>query len=534
MLPRATSSSSSGAREIQWPRRWARIRASSPRRRANSAASWLGFAEPWLTARAMSSGRRALPGVMRVALAVPSPLAPAPDTPTEMSPWPLSCMSVSGEVLTGASRPHSWCSRWRGGSPCPGGIQRRNPWNRGRWRRWPRPGPPRWTPLHCGGCRGPGRCAGPWPRRARAGTLRGRGTGRGWSGRILPRWARRFLLGVRWSCCGFLLCLLHCLLFRVGGGGFAHPSAVLVCLAAPFQALGVAGAAAGQDFMEFIPVQRPVLPLLGFLVEPDVLVRKRQAEDLDLLHHHADKPVAELVIAEPLDVPGHGLLGVGRIVVRRAEHHQGGGVPAVDRFLCHLLLLGGAVGEFQQDLEALALVEGLFLADPHHGPAVGAEGGAAERHLVGDRGAVDHPSDGTHVGPGAGGVVEDGGVLGLAVHQVLHHLIARLAEGFSSGIQIETVAGLVLDLGHEDGLTLQARGAGDPVGLGLHANDLRVRVLRDLAQERFAVGRRHPVTRLDPGIFRHDLVEVCLALGVAPGRVLGAQFMQCRRWLGGH
>src|SRR6478735_8953497 len=514
MLPRATSSSSSGAREIQWPRRWARIRASSPRRRANSAASWLGFAEPWLTARAMSSGRRALPGVMRVALAVPSPLAPAPDTPTEMSPWPLSCMSVSGEVLTGASRPHSWCSRWRGGSPCPGGIQRRNPWNRGRWRRWPRPGPPRWTPLHCGGCRGPGRCAGPWPRRARAGTLRGRGTGRGWSGRILPRWARRFLLGVRWSCCGFLLCLLHCLLFRVGGGGFAHPGAVLVCLAAPFQALGVAGAAAGEDFVEFIPVQRAVLPFLGFLVEADVLVREGEFQDLDLLHHHADEAVAELVVAEPLDVPGHGLLGVGRIVIRGAEHHQGGSVPAVYRVLGHLLLRGGAVGEFKEDLEALALVEGLFLADAHHGAAVGAVGGAAQRDLVADGCAVHQPADGAHVRPGAGRVVEDAGVAGLAGDEVVHHLVPGLAKGFRGRVEVEAVAGLVLDLGHEDGLALQAGGAGNPVGFRLHADDLGVRVLGDLAKEGLAVGRRHPVAGLDPRVLSDDPVKVGLACGV--------------------
>ena len=70
--------------------------------------------------------------------------------------------------------------------------------------------------------------------------------------------------------------------------------------------------------------------------------------------------------------------------------------------------------------------------------------------------------------------------------------------------------------------------------VGLHADDLRVRMLRDLAQERLAVRRGHPVPRLDPGIFRHDLVEVGLALGVAPGRVLEALFMPCRRWLGGH
>ena len=50
------------------------------------------------------------------------------------------------------------------------------------------------------------------------------------------------------------------------------------------------------------------------------------------------------------------------------------GVPAVDRVLGHLLLLGRALHESEQDLEALALVERLFLADADHGAAVGAEG----------------------------------------------------------------------------------------------------------------------------------------------------------------
>jgi hypothetical protein len=60
------------------------------------------------------------------------------------------------------------------------------------------------------------------------------------------------------------------------------------------------------------------------------------------------------------------------------------------------------------------------------------------------------------------------------------------------------VSGLVLDLGQQGGLASQARGAGDPVALGLHADDLGVGVLRDLADQRLAVGRGHPVAGLDP------------------------------------
>ena len=60
-------------------------------------------------------------------------------TPTEMSPWPPSWVLVSvgaSEVLTGASRPRSWCNTSRAGSPCPAATQRRRPWNPGRTRRW--------------------------------------------------------------------------------------------------------------------------------------------------------------------------------------------------------------------------------------------------------------------------------------------------------------------------------------------------------------------------------------------------------------
>jgi hypothetical protein len=75
-------------------------------------------------------------------------------------------------------------------------------------------------------------------------------------------------------------------------------------------------------------------------------------------------------------------------------------------------------------------------------------------------------------------------------------------EGLGRGVQVEPVAGLVLDLRHQDRLAAQARRPGDPVPLGLHADDLGVRVLRDLADQRLAVALGHPVARL------HALVAV--------------------------
>ncbi len=59
------------------------------------------------------------------------------------------------------------------------------------------------------------------------------------------------------------------------------------------------------------------------------------------------------------------------------------------------------------------------------------------------------------------------------------------------------MTGLVLHLGHEDGLALQRRGPGDPVALGLHADDLGVGVLCDLADEVLPVALGHPIGGLD-------------------------------------
>ncbi len=70
------------------------------------------------------------------------------------------------------------------------------------------------------------------------------------------------------------------------------------------------------------------------------------------------------------------------------------------------------------------------------------------------------------------------------------------------------MAGLVLHLGQQDRLAAQRGRAGDPVALGLHADDLGVRVLGHLADQRGAVLLRHPVARLDPVVARDDLLEL--------------------------
>ena len=62
---------------------------------------------------------------------------------------------------------------------------------------------------------------------------------------------------------------------------------------------------------------------------------------------------------------------------------------------------------------------------------------------------------------------------------------------------IEPVAAFVLHLGEQRSLAAQRRCAGDPVALREHADDFGVGVLGNLPGQRLAVGRGHPVVRLD-------------------------------------
>ncbi|MEY9108564.1 hypothetical protein ABH999_004760 [Bradyrhizobium yuanmingense] len=59
------------------------------------------------------------------------------------------------------------------------------------------------------------------------------------------------------------------------------------------------------------------------------------------------------------------------------------------------------------------------------------------------------------------------------------------------------MAAFILHLGEQRGLAAQGRRARDPVAFGQHADDFGMRVLGDLAGERLAIGRRHPIVRLD-------------------------------------
>ena len=107
-------------------------------------------------------------------------------------------------------------------------------------------------------------------------------------------------------------------------------------------------------------------------------------------------------------------------------------------------------------------------------------------------------------------VVEDRRVLLPAGVQQVEQLVAVGAERLGGAVEVEPVPGLVLHLGDEDALAAQRRRAGDPVALGLHADDLGVRVLGDLAHQRLAVALRHPVARLDPAVGVDPRLELLL------------------------
>ncbi len=297
------------------------------------------------------------------------------------------------------------------------------------------------------------------------------------------------------------------LLFRrdLAGGGFAgvgeqavaDPLPLVPGFLAGGQALGVAGAVALEDVEELVPVGLGEIVMAAFLVPLEVLVGDGEAEELGLRHGLVDEFLAQLVIGVHLDLPRHRLGRVDAFGVGGPEHHQRGVPEAVERILGHAFLGLGALRHLHHDVVALPLVEAFLLADADHRAGIGAVGGALQRDLVHDGGAVDQPAHRAHVGPGERGVVEDRGVFHLPRQELFGHVVAGDAECFGGGVEVEAVAGLVLHLGQEDHLAFQRGGAGDPVALGQLADDLGMGVLADLADQGLAVALGHPVAGFD-------------------------------------
>ena len=74
------------------------------------------------------------------------------------------------------------------------------------------------------------------------------------------------------------------------------------------------------------------------------------------------------------------------------------------------------------------------------------------------------------------------------------------------------MAAFVLDFGDQYELGSKARRARNPIGFRQHADHLRVGVLGNLADERFAVAVGHPLFRLDLVLGSHIVHKTRLHL----------------------
>src|SRR5215469_9208370 len=128
-------------------------------------------------------------------------------------------------------------------------------------------------------------------------------------------------------------------------GCFANPVPSLVRRAARLETLAVAGAVALQHGVKLTPVDRPDTVALRPLVPAHLIIGNRQPEEMRLRHGDVDEPLAQLVVAEALDLPAHRLRRVLRVRVGGTEHHERGPPPAIERVLRHGALLARALRE---------------------------------------------------------------------------------------------------------------------------------------------------------------------------------------------
>src|SRR5688572_8300955 len=176
--------------------------------------------------------------------------------------------------------------------------------------------------------------------------------------------------------------LRRLLLASVGERGIANPLAVVVRSPARLETLAVAWAVALEHPVELGPVDRTEPVMLRLLVPAQLGIGDLETEELGLRRRDVDELLAQLVVGKALDLPAHRLSSVLRVRVGRTEHHDRRPPPAVERTLRHRLLFRRAARQRHHDLEALPLVEALFLADAHHRARVRAVRAAADRDLV--------------------------------------------------------------------------------------------------------------------------------------------------------
>src|SRR5471030_281542 len=144
------------------------------------------------------------------------------------------------------------------------------------------------------------------------------------------------------SCCGLSRCLSALAFLGVGKCCLAHPRAFVMRLAPRRQTVAVTRTIAGEHLVELFPVDRAVFPGARRLILLHAGIWNGQAEVLHLRHGGIDELLAQFVIGKALDLPfGRGVAVLAGLV-GWAEHHQHRPPPAIQRTLCHRLLLFGA------------------------------------------------------------------------------------------------------------------------------------------------------------------------------------------------
>ena len=153
------------------------------------------------------------------------------------------------------------------------------------------------------------------------------------------------------------------MLSSIGQSSGAHPLPVVMRFYTSSQTLLVAGPIAVDGVPKLIPIDLAVIVVLTFFVPFQIRVGQGHAEDFGLRYGRVNKLLAQVVVADALDTPAHGLLTVRAIRVGRPEHGEALPPEPIDGILHHRLLFGGALHHHQQSLIALALVERLFFTD---------------------------------------------------------------------------------------------------------------------------------------------------------------------------
>src|SRR5262245_41531173 len=91
-------------------------------------------------------------------------------------------------------------------------------------------------------------------------------------------------------------------LLRVSQGRLAHPGAVGVRLAARLQALPIARAVAGDDALEFAPVDLAAAPVSALGVEAQLRIGEAEAQIVPLRHSGVDELLPQVIVGETLDL----------------------------------------------------------------------------------------------------------------------------------------------------------------------------------------------------------------------------------------